>query len=123
VTPVATDDARAREREDLDVDARFLLANERTLLAWTRTSLTFLIAGFGVQQFATDLRARELVALVLMGLGAFSAAAGLLRFMRADSALRAGRLPNAGRTPLIVGVALVLIALASMLAVAVGAAG
>jgi putative membrane protein len=123
VTPVATDDARAREREDLDVDARFLLANERTLLAWTRTSLTFLIAGFGVQQFATDLRARELVALVLMGLGAFSAASGLLRFMRADSALRAGRLPNAGRTPLIVGVALVLIALASMLAVAVGAAG
>jgi putative membrane protein len=120
---VIDDGTPPRNAEELDVDVRFLLANERTLLAWIRTSLTFVIAGFGVQQFATDLRARELVALVLMGLGGVCAATGVLRFTRADTALRSGRLPTVGRTPVLVGVALVLIAAASMLAVAVGAAG
>ena len=112
-----------RSQADLDVDARFLLANERTLLAWIRTSLTFLVAGFAVQQFVTDLQSREVVALVLMLLGGISAAAGTARYLASDRALRAGRLPAVGRWPLLIGVSLVLIAAAAMLAVAVGAAG
>jgi putative membrane protein len=112
-----------RSAAELDVDARFLLANERTLLAWVRTSLTFLVAGFGVQQFATDLRARELVALVLLALGAIAAGAGLRRYLLSDAALRRGELPLTGRTPVFVAGSLVLIALAAMVAVAVGAAG
>lgn len=112
-----------RSQADLDVDARFLLANERTLLAWIRTGLTFLVAGFAVQQFATDLRSREVAALVLMLLGGFAAAAGTARYIASDRALREGRLPAVGRWPVLIGVALVLIAAAAMVAVLVGAAG
>jgi putative membrane protein len=121
----APDDAGSprREAEDLDVDARFLLANERTLLAWVRTALAFLIAGLGVQQFATDLRSRELLTLSLLGLGLLCAVAGAARFLASDRALRAGRLPNSGRGTVVLAGLLVLVALASMIAVVVGAAG
>jgi putative membrane protein len=112
-----------RSQADLDVDARFLLANERTLLAWIRTSLTFVVAGFAVQQFATNLQSREVVALVLMLLGGVSAASGTARYLASDRALRAGRLPAVGRWPVLIGISLVLIAAAAMLAVVVGAAG
>ena len=43
-----------RSSADLDVDARFLLANERTLLAWVRTSLTLLAAGVGTLQLVDE---------------------------------------------------------------------
>ena len=36
-----------------DPDARFLLANERTLLAYVRTALTLQAGGIGVLQFVT----------------------------------------------------------------------
>ncbi len=39
--------------EDEQVDYRFLLANERTFLAWIRTALSLQIAGLGVLQFLT----------------------------------------------------------------------
>jgi putative membrane protein len=37
-------------------DYRFSLANERTFLAWIRTSLGFLAGGVGLDQLAPDLR-------------------------------------------------------------------
>ena len=43
-----------RSSADLDVDARFLLADERTLLAWVRTSLTLLAAGVGTLQLVDE---------------------------------------------------------------------
>jgi len=80
----------------LDVDARFLLANERTLLAWVRTALTLLAAGFAVQQLAESSTG---LALGLLGTGAAAVVAGGLRYRAADAALRAGRLPAGGRAP------------------------
>lgn len=62
---------------DLDVDARFLLANERTLLAWVRTSLTLLAAGVGTLQLVDEPWAPA-PALGLLALGALAAAAGLV---------------------------------------------
>jgi putative membrane protein len=111
----------ARPADELDVDARFLLANERTLLAWVRTSLTFLVAGVGVQQFAVDLRAREVVTLLLLGAAVLCAGAGTLRYLRADTDLRAGRLPATGRVPVVVGGSLVVVSAAAILAVLIGA--
>jgi putative membrane protein len=111
-----------RSPAELDVDSRFLLANERTLLAWTRTSLTFLVAGFGVQQFATDLRARELVSIVLMLLGALCAGVGALRHLQSDRAIRSGDLPKTGVTPILIAGGLALICLAGVLAIIAGAA-
>lgn len=49
-------------------DYRFSLANERTFLAWIRTSLGFLAAGVGLDQLAPDFATpviRELLALLL----------------------------------------------------------
>src|SRR5205085_752650 len=40
------------------VDTRFALANERTLLAWTRTSLALLASGGALQQLS-DIPARK----------------------------------------------------------------
>ena len=113
--------AERNDPDELDVDARFLLANERTLLAWVRTSLAFIASGVGVQQFATELPGRRLIALSLILIGAVCAAAGATRFMQADKALRAGRLPHVGNVPLIVSWLVVVIALGAVAAVIAGA--
>ena len=95
------------DQERLDVDARFLLANERTLLAWVRTALTLLAAGFAVQQLASG-RGSTALAVLLLLTGAAAAVAGGVRNRAADRAIRAGALPPAGRSPyaLVVVVAL-----------------
>ena len=104
---------------DLDVDARFLLANERTLLAWVRTSLTLLAAGIGTLQLVQD-RWGTGPGLGLLGLATVAAGAGLARFRRADRALRRGRLPATGTAPTVLaaGVAVVAVALTVLGAVA-----
>jgi len=108
------------DRDELDVDARFLLANERTLLAWVRTALAFLAAGIGVQQFATDLPGREAIAIVLLLIGTMCATAGAQRFWHADRALRAGDLPHVGLIPMVVAVLLVVISVGAVVAVIAG---
>lgn len=95
---------------DLDVDTRFLLANERTLLAWVRTALTLLAVGVGVLQFGTDVGARRLVATFLVFLGGVAGALGTARYWRADRAIREGRLPKSGRSPTLISAAVVVIA-------------
>jgi len=96
---------------DLDVDARFLLANERTLLAWVRTSLTLLAAGVGTLQLV-DERWRTGPGLSLLALGAVTAFLGLARYRRADTAIRHGQLPPVGRGPVLVAAAVGLVAVA-----------
>ena len=88
-----------------DVDARFLLANERTLLAWTRTALTLQAGGIGLLQFGTGLAARAVVGVLLLLLGAAAGIAGHRRYRRADEAMRAGRLPAKGHGPELVSLA------------------
>ncbi len=88
----------------MDVDARFVLANERTLLAWVRTSLTFIAGGTAVHQLVEDAGSTA-VALVLVLVGFGSALAGALRFSASDRAVRSGRVPATGRAPyVLVGV-------------------
>jgi len=96
---------------ELDVDARFLLANERTLLAWVRTSLTLLAAGVGTLQLLEE-RWRAGPGLALLVLGAVAAAAGLVRYRRADRALRQGRLPASGNGPAVIAGAVAVVAAA-----------
>jgi putative membrane protein len=100
-----------RSSADLDVDARFLLANERTLLAWVRTSLTLLAAGVGTLHLVDEPWAPG-PALGLLALGALAAAAGLVRHRQADRALREGRLPATGATPALVAGAVAVVAVA-----------
>lgn len=97
----------------LDVDARFLLANERTLLAWVRTALTLLAAGFAVQELAD----RTWLALGLLVTGSAAAVAGGVRYRAADVALRSGRLPAQGRSPYLLVAAVLVLALAAVVLV------
>lgn len=102
---------------DVDPDARFLLANERTLLAWIRTSVTLQAGGVGVLHFATDLSLNTLVGLLLLVVGALSGLAGYGRYRAADRAIRRGQLPPASLTP--EGIALAVVLLAVLLIVVV----
>lgn len=103
------------ETAGLDPDARFLLANERTLLAWVRTALTLQAGGIGLLQFGTAVGSRGVLGVALLALGAATGVVGFQRYRAADQALRAGRLPPTGRAPEIV--ALVVVVLATGLAV------
>jgi len=73
-------------------DYRFSLANERTLLAWLRTSLALLAAGVAVDAIDLDLpgSVQRLLATLLVVLGLLCAVASWLRWARAERAIRRG---------------------------------
>lgn len=101
---------RISKQEKLDVDARFLLANERTLLAWVRTALTIEAGGLALVQINLK---HKFIGIGVLLLGALVAIIGFTRYRAADRAIRAGRLPHAGIGPavevaMVVGVAVVL---------------
>ena len=73
-----------------EVDTRFLLANERTLLAWIRTALALLAAGGGVYEF-TDITGRRGLAIGLAVMGIAAAMAGGARYTATERAIRAGQ--------------------------------
>lgn len=102
-----------KHSEKLDVDIRFLLANERTLLAWIRTALTLQAGGVALAHFVSDSALGFATGISAIVLGAVMAVIGYRRFRAADVAIRAGRLPRLDKGPafevaLIVLVAVVL---------------
>ena len=95
----------------VDPDPRFTFANERTFLAWIRTSLALLAAGVGLEAFAGEALApslRHLLAAALLVAGASLALTAFSRWLRSERALRERRsLPGLGVAPVLaVGVAL-----------------
>ena len=109
--------------QNLDVDARFLLANERTVLAWLRTSLTLLAGGVAVFQFGDQLPGAVAFTVGLLLLGAATAVVGGRRFTAADRAIREGRLPGRGHAPIALVVTVVALALGLVAAVLAQAYG
>lgn len=97
----------------MDPDPRFVLANERTLLAWVRTSLAFIAGGLAVGSLLPRLSVpggRRAVAIALVLAGASVAVGGYLRWRNAEAALRADRPLPRTRLPLLVTAAVVLAA-------------
>ncbi|WAJ44791.1 DUF202 domain-containing protein [Mycobacterium sp. Aquia_216] len=75
-------------------DYRFTLANERTFLAWQRTSLGLLAASVAVVQFMPQLPVpgmRHALGVMVGMLAVLTAATGLGRWTQADRAIRRGR--------------------------------
>jgi putative membrane protein len=104
-----------------DADIRFMLANERTLLAWIRTAITLQAGGLAVTQLARSEVLGRIFGAIALLLGAWAGAIGYRRFRAAEQAIREGRLPPAGRSPgLLIG-ATVVLALALFVVVLVGA--
>lgn len=72
-------------------DYRFSLANERTFLAWIRTSLALIAGAVAVDQFASHLGPTHLrlgLALILFCAGGILAGMAYPRWARAEQAMR-----------------------------------
>lgn len=100
-------------------DYRFTLANERTFLAWVRTSLALMAAGVAVVQFVPGLsEIRHLLGFVLIALGGVVATVAYRHWERNERAMRLGeRLPHSS-VPRLVAAALALVAVAALALVA-----
>ena len=85
----------------VDPDVRFLLANERTLLAWIRTGLAVVAGGVALTQIGHSSDTKGVIGIAAMLLGGFMAVVGYIRYQAADKAIRRGELPTIGHEPII----------------------
>ncbi|MES4904949.1 MULTISPECIES: DUF202 domain-containing protein [unclassified Streptomyces] len=94
-------------------DYRFSLANERTFLAWLRTAMALVGGGFAVDQFLpdTDTTLRLAAALTLLAGGAVCAVRALNHWIRCERAMRRGEDLPVSRFPVVLGLAVGVIAL------------
>ena len=95
-------------------DYRFTLANERTFLAWLRTSLSLLAAGVAVVQLVPSFTipgARAVTGGLLAALAVVAAASGVLRWRSVESAIRRDRPLPTQRVPWVLAAGLVVLAL------------
>ncbi len=103
-------------RDSDEPDPRFTLANERTLLAWIRTSLALVVTGFTaaaarlvVTHADTELR---WVAVILCPLGAALAVYACVRWAFTERAMRRRRpLPATGLVLVVVAAPVLLLGL------------
>jgi putative membrane protein len=95
----------------LDPDVRFLLANERTLLAWIRTGLALQAGGFALAHFSDGDSKASTFGILAILFGGAMAIIGYSRFRAADRAIRLGELPKQGKGPTIEVGIVVLIAI------------
>jgi putative membrane protein len=75
-------------------DARFTLANERTFLAWIRTSLAFLAGGIALEAFASELFAaplRQGLAIFIISIGMLVSLGAAFRWLAVEASMRHGR--------------------------------
>lgn len=103
-----------------EIDYRFTLANERTFLAWQRTSLGLLAAAVAVIQFVPQFGipgARHGLGLVLGVLATLTAGMGWLRWRQVDRAMQDGKPLPRHPTPAYLAVGLIAIGLLSVVVV------
>lgn len=78
-------------RTQIEPDYRFTLANERTFLAWQRTSLGLMAAAVAVVQFMPELAIpglRHVLGVGVAAMAILTAVAGLRRWSQVDRAIR-----------------------------------
>jgi putative membrane protein len=103
--------------EGEEPDYRFSLANERTFLAWIRTSLALLAAGIGVielpEHFSSE-NGRRVLGIMLVLLGCVAAGAAYRRWRGNEVAIRSGAPLPGGQAVHVLAVGLVVIALTAL---------
>ncbi|PWR08703.1 hypothetical protein DKT68_15045 [Micromonospora acroterricola] len=107
-------------------DYRFSLANERTFLAWLRTSLALVGGGLAAAQFLPPLpvsHLREVIAVALLLLGGTVAVRAVDHWARIERAIRLGQELPASRFPAVLALAVGAGAVLLVVAVLVRAIG
>ena len=103
-------------------DYRFLLANERTLLAYVRTAVALHVAGFGILQFLTNSQdlVREVFGVAMIATGSFVGVVGYRRFRSNETTIRADGDMDTARSPVVLAVAVGVLPLLAALAIIFG---
>jgi putative membrane protein len=112
-----------RSQQDIEPDARFTYANERTFLAWNRTALALIATGVAATQLLPKLQlewGRRLLGLPLIALGAVVAAESLRQWRANQRAMRRGDPLPRSWMPLVLTVGIVAV---GAIAVAIAAFG
>jgi putative membrane protein len=99
------------------VDVRFLLANERTLLAWVRTALALLAAGGAIYEF-TEVSGRKGFAIMLAVVGIAAAVAGATRYAVTARAIQSGAEMRSSRGPELLALAVAILGVGLVIALA-----
>jgi inner membrane protein YidH len=101
--------------EGTEPDARFTMANERTFLAWSRTSLALVVGGLAVAQLLPPFPkvpwGRSVIATPLILLGAVMAALSYFEWKANQRALRLGNPLSRSQLPRILAATITVIAL------------
>jgi inner membrane protein YidH len=108
-----------------DPDYRFSLANERTFLAWIRTSLGLLASGVGVVQLVPRLSipgGRTTLGITLVTLAFIVSASSYTRWERNERAIRMKQALPRSSVPRVLALGLSLVAVGTVLLVLHGTA-
>ena len=92
-------------------DYRFTLANERTFLAWIRTSLALAAGGLGVISLLPDLTGSEVLGVMLLALSFGTAGQAYRRWALNEAAMRHGESLPVSRVPQVMGMSTAIIAI------------
>ena len=101
----------------VDPDPRFSLANERTFLAWIRTSLGMIALGVGIATFVSTNASRGfsmLVAAILVVLGGILGTLSWFRWLNVERSMRLGRGIPPSRTAIYLALAISVLAVLSL---------
>ena len=100
-------------------DVRFTLANERTFLAWIRTSLALIAGGVALEVLGLDLhpQLRLAASLILVICGAVTPALAWLNWARTELALRMSKALPSSAVGVLLGMAVAVAGVLILLAI------
>lgn len=104
-----------------DPDYRFSLANERTFLAWIRTSLALAAGGLGAASLLDDFPGEQVLGIGLLLLSFVTASMSYRRWALTETAIRVDEPLPETKLPLVLAGGVALIVVASVVLVAVNA--